>query len=279
MHKLRLDSNGILVDRFFAWRPSMSFPGDKWLHCQRSTIQFRLFRYIHSASIFSEQIWAPRGFAWHSWDSWHFNRHLRFVFISKCHNAFRSCCMNCSRNLCLASIVPANPNGLCRASQVRQGFTRLTSAPTSQSWCLHVQCTVIQFYSKTVTYWWEHPDFIVLVRADFKRVKPNRICCAIQHRAASTRRGTDSWTWLRDSEAGCSHKTLSREERSTIVSAFLWGYPAPNMNSMETHSSVSVLQSNPSVIWRTVAHSDDNESNRSNFLMLQCAGWIPQFMQ
>ncbi len=34
---------------------------------------------------------------------------------------------------------------------VRLGFTLLTSAPTSQYWCLHVQRTVIQYYSTTVT--------------------------------------------------------------------------------------------------------------------------------
>jgi hypothetical protein len=43
-------------------------------------------------------------------------------------------------------------------TRVRLGFTLLTSAPTSQYWCLHIQHTVIQYYSTTVTYW-EHPDW------------------------------------------------------------------------------------------------------------------------
>jgi hypothetical protein len=36
---------------------------------------------------------------------------------------------------------------------VRLGFTLLTSAPTSQYCSLHVQRTVIQYYSTAVTYW------------------------------------------------------------------------------------------------------------------------------
>jgi hypothetical protein len=45
-------------------------------------------------------------------------------------------------------------------------FHLLTSAPTSQYWCLHVQHTVIQYYSKTVTYW-EHPDWYGLTSKEW----------------------------------------------------------------------------------------------------------------
>jgi hypothetical protein len=53
--------------------------------------------------------------------------------------------------------------------QVLLGFTLWTSAPTSQYWCLHVQHTVIQYYSTTVTCW-EHLDWYGMTSKAWNRI-------------------------------------------------------------------------------------------------------------
>ncbi len=119
-------------------------------------------------------------------------------------------------------------------SQVRLGYTLLTSVPTSQYWCLHVQRTDIQYYSKTVkirlgftllTSARSNQDALSmlqsdlraswLVRIDVKRVKPNRIYD----------RCTGSWHL----------RNFSPIEFSTIERGLQFYVDVPRSSSTRTH--------------------------------------------